>query len=81
MRRISSNLNNMDTQANLRIQESRLNKANNQMGSQRKIQQLRDDPIAAGHLVRYQSFLGRVNTFEKKVFLKSKNFDHNHNML
>ena len=67
MRRISSNLNNMDTQANLRIQESRLNKANNQMGSQRKIQQLRDDPIAAGHLVRYQSFLGRVNTFEKNA--------------
>ena len=31
MRRISSNMNNMDTQSNLRLQESRLNKANNQM--------------------------------------------------
>ena len=48
-------MNNMDTQSNLRLQESRLNKANNQVGSQRRIQELRDDPIAAGHLVRYQS--------------------------
>jgi flagellar hook-associated protein 3 FlgL len=57
----------MDTQSNLRLQESRLNKANNQMGSQRRIQQLRDDPIAAGHLVRYESYLTRVNNFEKNA--------------
>lgn len=74
MRRISSNMNNMDTQTNLRLQESRLNKANNQLGSQRKIQQLRDDPIAAGHLVRYQSFLGRVNNFEKNAATLTDNF-------
>lgn len=67
MRRISSNMNNMETQSNLRLQESRLNKANNQMGSQRRIQQLRDDPIAAGHLVRYESYLTRVNNFEKNA--------------
>jgi flagellar hook-associated protein 3 FlgL len=60
-------MNNMDTQSNLRLQESRLNKANNQMGSQRRIQQLRDDPIAAGHLVRYESYLTRVNNFEKNA--------------
>ena len=40
MRRISSAMNNMDTQSALRLQESRLNRANNQIGSQRKIQQL-----------------------------------------
>ena len=61
MLRISSQMNNNNTQSNLRLQESRLNKANNQIGSQQKIQQLRDDPIAAGHLVRYQSYLNRVN--------------------
>lgn len=60
-------MNNMDTQNALRLQESRLNRANNQIGSQQKIQQLREDPIAAGHLVRYQSYLGRVNTFEKNA--------------
>lgn len=67
MQRISSQMNNNNTQSNLRIQEGRLNRANNQIGSQHKIQNLRDDPIAAGHLVRYQSYLTRVNTFEKNA--------------
>ncbi len=67
MHRISSAMNNIDTQSALRLQESRLNSANNQIGSQRRIQQLRDDPIAAGHLVRYQSYLTRVNNFEKNA--------------
>lgn len=67
MQRISSQMNNNNTQSNLRLQESRLNKANNQIGSQQKIQSLRDDPIAAGHLVRYQSYLTRVNNFEKNT--------------
>ncbi|MCK9169357.1 MAG: flagellar hook-associated protein 3 [Treponema sp.] len=67
MRRVSSQMDNMDTQANLRLQESRLNKQNNQIGSQRRIQELRDDPIAAGHLVRYQSYLSRVQNFEKNA--------------
>lgn len=67
MRRISSDMNNADVQLKLRMQEYKVNKANNQLGSQRRIQELRDDPIAAGHLVRYQSYLGRVNTFEKNA--------------
>ena len=67
MRRVSSQMNNMDVQSNLRLQESRLNKINNQVGSQRRIQELRDDPIAAGHLVRYQSYLKRVENFEKNA--------------
>ena len=67
MHRISSAMNNIDTQSALRLQESRLNSANNQIGSKRRIQQLRDDPVAAGHLVRYQSYLTRVNNFEKNA--------------
>jgi len=74
MQRISSQMNNMNTQSNLRLHESRLNKANNQIGSQQRIQQLRDDPIAAGHLVRYQSYLNRVNTFEKNALTLSDEF-------
>jgi len=57
-------MNNNDVQYRLRNHESKLNTVNNQLGSQRRIQQLRDDPIAAGHLVRYQSFKGRIDTFE-----------------
>lgn len=67
MQRISSKMYNNDTQANLRFQESRMNKVNNQIGSQQKIQRLRDDPLAAGHLVRYESYLNRVNQFEKNA--------------
>lgn len=67
MQRISSKMYNNDTQANLRLQESRMNKVNNQIGSQQKIQRLRDDPLAAGHLVRYESYLNRVNQFEKNA--------------
>lgn len=74
MHRISSAMNNFDTQSSLRLQESRLNNANNQIGSQRRIQQLRDDPIAAGHLVRYQSYLTRVNTFENNAKTLSDEF-------
>ena len=74
MQRISSQMNNNNTQSNLRLQESKLNKANNQIGSQQKIQQLRDDPIAAGHLVRYQSYLKRVNTFEKNALTLTDEF-------
>ncbi len=67
MHRISSQMNNTNTQSSLRLQESKLNRVNNQITSQRKILNLRDDPIAAGHVVRYQSYLGRVNTFEKNA--------------
>lgn len=74
MQRISSQMNNNNTQSSLRLQESRLNKVNNQIGSQRKIQELRDDPIAAGHLVRYQSYLSRVNQFEKNALTLSDQF-------
>lgn len=67
MTRISTGMNNADTQARLRIKEALLNKANNQIASQQRIQELRDDPIAAGHLVRYQSYLTRVENFQKNA--------------
>lgn len=74
MQRISSQMNNNNTQSSLRLQESRLNAANNQIGSQRRIQQLRQDPIAAGHLVLYQSYLQRVNQYEKNALTLSDQF-------
>ncbi|WP_307771374.1 flagellar hook-associated protein 3 [uncultured Treponema sp.] len=67
MTRISSQINNSDTQYHLRRQEVNSNRLSNQIGSQSRISSLRDDPIAAGHLVRYQSYLGRVERFEKNA--------------
>ena len=67
MRRISSQMNNNDTQYRLRQQEIELAKKQAQIGGQNKITSLRDDPVAAGHLVRYESYLNRVNQFEKNA--------------
>ena len=67
MYRISSQMTNSDTQYNLRLQEMRQNKVDKQVASQQRIQELRDDPLAAGHLVRYQSYKGRVDRFEKNA--------------
>lgn len=64
MRRISSNLQHDDIQAALRRQEARTGNLNNQISNHRKIQNLRDDPLAAGHAVRYQSYLARLERFE-----------------
>lgn len=74
MRRISSGMTNNDVQGNLRLQEARLNKVNNQLSSQNRLQSLRDDPLAAGHLVRYQSYLGRVQNFEKNAQVLTERF-------
>lgn len=67
MKRISSNLQHNDSNYSIRRQESRLHKLNNSIQSQRKIQSLRDDPLAAGHSVRYKSFLSRLERFEKNA--------------
>lgn len=75
MHRISSQFNNNDTQYNLRRQEVNQAVLNRQIGTQNRIGQLRDDPIAAGHLVRYQSYLGRVNQFEKNAQTLSDQFN------
>lgn len=67
MRRISSNIQHDDIQYSLRRQESRLSDANNSIASQRKNNRLRDDPLAAGHTIRYQSYLSRLDRFDRNV--------------
>ena len=74
MHRVSSQRNNMDTQFNLRSQEVRKARMEAQVGTQSKISSLRDDPLAAGHLVRYESYLSRVNQFEKNAQTLADNF-------
>ena len=56
MKRISSQMNNNNTQYNLRIQEQRQNRLNNQIGTQSRIQSLRDDPV-------YRSALRKAKRF------------------
>jgi len=67
MRRISSNIQHHDLQAALRKQEFRVNDINSKIGNQRRIGNLRDDPLAAGHSVRYKSHLARLDRFERNT--------------
>ncbi|GAB1481617.1 flagellar hook-associated protein 3 [Treponema sp.] len=64
MRRVSTDMPNDDLQFRLRRQENALSSLQSKMASQSKIKELRDDPLAAAHAVRYESFLTRLNRFE-----------------
>ncbi len=74
--RISSQANNRQTQYNLRRQEIQKARIDNQIGTQSRISNLRDDPLAAGHVVKYQSYLNRVNRFEKNAQVLSDQFEY-----
>jgi flagellar hook-associated protein 3 FlgL len=57
----------IDTQYHLRRQEERLAKTQSQITSESRIRELRDDPLAAAHTVRYESYLARLERFEKNA--------------
>jgi len=67
MRRISTDMPHIDMQYHLRRQEEQIAKLRSQMNSGSRIHELRDDPLAAGHTVRYQSYLARLERFEKNT--------------
>ena len=67
MRRISTNMPNDDIQFRLRRHEQALSSIQAKMASQQKIQDLRDDPLAASHAVRYESYLARLQRFEQNT--------------
>ncbi|MBN1410206.1 MAG: flagellar hook-associated protein 3 [Spirochaetales bacterium] len=67
MRRISTNMPNDDMQYHLRIREWKMNELNNKMASQTRIKDLRNDPVAAGKAVKFQSLLTRLNQFSKNI--------------
>ncbi len=63
MKRISSQLPSYDNQYWLRLREFELNEATNKMAAQSRIKNLRDDPLAAGHSVRFQSEIFRMDRY------------------
>jgi len=67
MFRVSTDMPNTDSQFYLRRQDSNLAKMQSQMASQNRIHELRDDPLAAAHTVRYESYLARLERFEKNT--------------
>ncbi|GHU80636.1 flagellar hook-associated protein FlgL [Spirochaetia bacterium] len=67
MRRISSDMPNTDMQYALRRQEERLSDIQGKITNQTRIRELRDDPMAAAHAVRYQSYLTRLERYEQNT--------------
>ncbi|GHV73543.1 flagellar hook-associated protein FlgL [Spirochaetia bacterium] len=67
MRRVSTDMPNTDVQFYLRRQEEGLNNMQSKIANQSKLNELRDDPLAAAHAVRYDSYLTRLERFEKNT--------------
>ncbi|AFG36889.1 flagellar hook-associated protein 3 [Spirochaeta africana] len=65
MNRVSSNLGNNNMIFHMRNRELEMSNKQNQMASQQRIQQLRDDPVAAAHSTRLQSYQTRLQRYEK----------------
>lgn len=67
MERVSTNMPNNDTMFWLRLRQLKMNTLQNQMSSQNRIQNLREDPIGAAHATRFESRLTRLKRYEKNV--------------
>jgi flagellar hook-associated protein 3 FlgL len=55
---------NNDMAFHLRRQEKAISDKESQIGSQKRLLSPRDDPMAASHAVRYESYLARLHRFE-----------------
>jgi flagellar hook-associated protein 3 FlgL len=67
-------MSNNDMQFYLRRQEEGLNNIQTKIASQSRIRELRDDPLAASHAVRYQSYLARLERFEQNTYFAREHF-------
>ncbi|MDR3124027.1 MAG: flagellar hook-associated protein 3 [Treponema sp.] len=67
MRRVSTDMPNVDVQYYLRRQEQGLNDLESKIAGATRLNELRDDPLAAAHAVRYDSYLARLERFEKNT--------------
>ena len=63
MDRVSTNLPNDSMQFYLRERQEMMLRTQNQIASQSRIEELRDDPIAAAHATRYRSYQVRLERF------------------
>ena len=75
MKRISSQLPTYDSQYWLRLREYDLNEATNKMAAQTRIQNLRDDPLAAGRAVRLQSEIARDTRYQTNAATAKESYD------
>jgi flagellar hook-associated protein 3 FlgL len=81
MRRISNDMPVSDMQYYLRRQEENLSNIQGKIGTHSRLNNLRDDPIAASHAVRYESYLARLERFEKNTQYAMEHFDNTYDYL
>ena len=67
MRRISTEMPNNDMRFSMKTRDYRLSEIQKSMGSQSRINNLRDDPIAASRSTRLQSSNFRLNRFDQNI--------------
>jgi flagellar hook-associated protein 3 FlgL len=67
---------NNDMRYYLRRQEDGLDNVQSKIASQSRILALRDDPLAASHAVRYQSYLARLERFEKNTYYAREHYNN-----
>ena len=75
MRRVSTDMPNTDMQYYLRRQEDALQNLQSKIASGNRLNQLRDDPLAASHAVRHQSYLARLERFEANALYAKDHFN------
>jgi len=75
MRRVSTDMPNTDMQYYLKRQEDAIANLTNQVTSGNKLNQLRNDPLAATHAVRYESYLARLERFENNTLYAKDHFN------
>jgi len=75
MRRVSTDMPNTDIQFYLRRQEDNIQNLTNKITGGTRLNQLRDDPLAASHAVRYESYLARLERFENNVLYSKDHYN------
>jgi flagellar hook-associated protein 3 FlgL len=81
MNRIASEMPVRDLQFYLKRTEEAVSNVQNQIGSNSKLHNLRDDPIGASHAVRYESFLARLNRFEANTKYAMEHYNNTYDYL
>jgi flagellar hook-associated protein 3 FlgL len=66
---------NNDIQYYLRRQEEGLSNIQSKIAGQSRINELRDDPLAVSHAVRYASYLARLERYEKNVLFARDHYN------
>jgi flagellar hook-associated protein 3 FlgL len=69
-------MSNNDMQYYLRRQEEGLSNIQAKIAGQTRLRALRDDPLAASHAVRYESYLARLERFEKNTLYAQDHYNH-----